>query len=535
MSFLSKTCDNWTGRVHKKKAARSMNSANAKMEEARRYQSMLDGDMRRQFEALQNSFSNLLNVRRSNITAMENIEREHGNLGNRIRHYEGRLSNLSQNIETSTREYQENISRHEGDVTNFQSSTGRLQNLINSFRNDAPELSRAIENYQNLPTEFLSSYEQTRQRREELEGVNGSEAGSEIENFNSGVEALKNQRRQLEQAIRSGYSELEGRRGNLSVRRSELIQQISAHRRDQNRLLDRSSRYQMMRDNLEHIITNHRYEKSMYDQELARARGLGEQYESYRRNFENSNTELENLRTNAENHSRQAADIESKMQAALSEAGQHANWARGHAKKAERSSMIRMIGGALLGTLIPGIGTVIGAGLGGAVAHAASNWARLNKRLPELSSGNFTGGNFNYDNFANRNLSLNNASHLGRNAPISSGMLGNVPSVNIPELGGWQQVEHFNMPQLPDLHQLPRLEQALGRLTETGELNRLTLGLPQMTSRSGRKYNFAVLYKPEYLKKLKKVMKKASSVGSIYRRNMNSRSQNMQNQGLVAV
>jgi len=62
---------------------------------------------------------------------------------------------------------------------------------------------------------------------------------------------------------------------------------------------------------------------------------------------------------------------------------------------------------------------------------------------------------------------------------------------------------------MPDIHQLPTLETALGRLKDPQELNNLTLGLPKLSGRDGKQYNFAVLYDPMYMQKFKNTMKKA--------------------------
>ena len=88
--------------------------------------------------------------------------------------------------------------------------------------------------------------------------------------------------------------------------------------------------------------------------------------------------------------------------------------------------------------------------------------------------------------------------------PISSGGLGGTPKVNISELGNLKQsLEHFGMPTLPKLHDLPKLGEALGRIGKPEDLANLTLGLPVMTSKSGKQMNVSVLYNPLYLKKMK--------------------------------
>jgi hypothetical protein len=92
--------------------------------------------------------------------------------------------------------------------------------------------------------------------------------------------------------------------------------------------------------------------------------------------------------------------------------------------------------------------------------------------------------------------------------PISYGTLGNPRHVNIPQLGGLPlAVEHFNMPTIPEMTKLPKLNQALGRLVSAEDLNKLTLGLPSNTLKSGKQFNSAVYLNPDYLKQLKKITK----------------------------
>ena len=93
-------------------------------------------------------------------------------------------------------------------------------------------------------------------------------------------------------------------------------------------------------------------------------------------------------------------------------------------------------------------------------------------------------------------------------------MLGGNAKVNIPELGGWQSPKHFGIEQMPKPHEIPTLESALGKLKDPKDLNNLTLGLPKLSGRDGKQYNFAVLYDPMYMTKFKNVMKKAQRYSS---------------------
>jgi hypothetical protein len=178
-----------------------------------------------------------------------------------------------------------------------------------------------------------------------------------------------------------------------------------------------------------------------------------------------------------------------------------------------------LIGGTLLGGLIGFggnglMGGLTGTLLGGLGGHLANKISGLNKKFPAI---NVPDTNINTSRYEDLQTILagraEDGRKLGKNAPISSGMLGNIPKINIPELGGWQSPAHFGLDQLPEVHKLPTIESALGRLKDPKELNNLTLGLPKVTGRGGKEYNFAVLYDPMYITKFKSVMKKAQKYG----------------------
>jgi hypothetical protein len=103
---------------------------------------------------------------------------------------------------------------------------------------------------------------------------------------------------------------------------------------------------------------------------------------------------------------------------------------------------------------------------------------------------------------ATGNLGAADLSHIARYG------LGN-SKVAIPELGGLKQsLSHFDMPTLPKLKDLPQLNEALGKIVSIKDIEGLSLGLPSMTSASGRKYSSEVLYNSDFIKKLKKVSRR---------------------------
>jgi hypothetical protein len=107
-----------------------------------------------------------------------------------------------------------------------------------------------------------------------------------------------------------------------------------------------------------------------------------------------------------------------------------------------------ILGGIGLGILTGG-GSLIGMGLHsaalGGLGHLQNKIFGVGKALPKLSGGNFDIDTSRWQN-ANNFQGEFSARSLGKHAPISSGMLGNIPKINIPELGGLQSPQHFNMP-----------------------------------------------------------------------------------------
>jgi hypothetical protein len=64
------------------------------------------------------------------------------------------------------------------------------------------------------------------------------------------------------------------------------------------------------------------------------------------------------------------------------------------------------------------------------------------------------------------------------------------------------------MPTVPQLNDLPKLNEALGKIVSLKDIEGLMLGLPSLTSTSGKKYSTEVLYNPDFIKKLKKVSRR---------------------------
>jgi hypothetical protein len=101
-------------------------------------------------------------------------------------------------------------------------------------------------------------------------------------------------------------------------------------------------------------------------------------------------------------------------------------------------------------------------------------------------------GNFEKVNFANNHQYDGMSGNLEQMARYGRSGLEKMP---IAELGGLKQaVEHFNMRSVPRLNDLPKLSESLGKIVSLQDIEGLTLGLPNMTAASGKKYNYEVLY-----------------------------------------
>ena len=519
---LKKTYDDATGRTQRNKAQERIQWAQNSYNEAGRLKSEYSSHIEPQIKNIENAMQSAIHNRSDYGSQLSSFKNNAHYLENDIRHRERTLADIGRSLQSSVSEYEAGIARHKEEVARFNEQGTSLQSLVDVFKREAPELSKSIEEYQKLPQDFLNRFEEQKTRRRQLEGFSREERGGEIDEFESGVNELKQKRNELEKVIHEKYGSLSERHQNLSDRHKNLTSSLQEYKTKQDQLLSKGDTYNRKRGELERVIGDYKLEEDRYNQELNKAKQLKADYDLHAKKYSDNENYIGELLKNAMHYDNVTHDYQNRINAKLEEAGTFERWAAGHAKKAQNMAKFNMIGGALLGAISGGLGLygssigMMGGGLiGGGLGHLQNQITGLNKRLPSISVGDTHIDTDRYRNFQNAiSGGLGNASHLGKNAPISSGMLGNAPKVNIPELGGWQSPQHFGIEQMPDIHQLPTLETALGRLKDPQELNNLTLGLPKLSGRDGKQYNFAVLYDPMYMQKFKNTMKKAQRYGA---------------------
>jgi uncharacterized protein YeeX (DUF496 family) len=467
-------------------------------------------------------------------------------LAHNISHSERMLAQAGQNLQHKTAEYEANIARHQGEISEFNKKGASLQQLVDIFKTDAPELAHQIEEYKKMPQDFFERVEAQKAKKAQLAGFSRDEIGdAAFTDYEEGVKDLKIKRADLEEAITAKYQGLSEQHKALLGRRQDLMSKLGSYEKEQDKLLARSEHYNRERSHLENIISSYRSDEARHNTELDRARQLQSAYESRHRDYLANEANIEKLVKDATHYQGVSDQYRGSIEHQLSEAEKFERDAAFHAKKAKRDAMRFAIGTAAIGGLAGGFGLLgapgvaastgvpavagtglvgtlgisstlgaagLGAGLGGiaGLLHAKNTL----KKFPTLSVPDTHIDTEFYRNFQNAiSGGVGNATYLGQNAPISSGMLGNSPKINITALGGWQDPKHFGLQQMPKPHEMPSLDSALGRVKDPKELNDLTLGLPKSTSREGKSYNYGILLDPFFNKNFKKVMKKAARYG----------------------
>jgi len=167
---------------------------------------------------------------------------------------------------------------------------------------------------------------------------------------------------------------------------------------------------------------------------------------------------------------------------------------------------------------------------GGSGAAAASFGSSLLGSLgsglqyiaPAVGAAGFLGA-MNKAKLAGKLERVNLRENLGNYSNSLGGLTNRASSydkIGLPDLGGLKQsVSHFDMPTVPKVQDLPKLSESLGKVVNTRDVESLGLGLPQMTSASGRQYSSEILYDLDFLKKLKKVSR---TIGTPYLRGNNA-------------
>ncbi len=516
---LKKQYKRLTGEDQKEKAHERLRWAQNAYNEAGRLKNEYDSSITPQIKQLEEAFNSAIRSRANYDLKLSGQQLSARELENVIKSREQKLEHIGSDIGAKTSEYESALAHHKEEVTRFHEQGTSLQGLVDVFKKELPDLSKSIEEYQNLPQEFLTGFEQAKEKRSKLEGFSREERGKEIDEFEAGVNELKQKQSSLEKVIKEKYGSLSAKREDLLGKHTQLTSSLKEYKDRQDQLIAKENIYNRKRHELENIISGYREEENKYRVELEKAKKIKADYDLNVKAYTENENNISRLQKQAKEYQNITENYQNQINHQLSEAEKFEGWAKGHARKAGQIAGLNLIGGTLLGGLIGFggnglMGGLAGGMLGGLGGHLANKISGLNKKFPAI---NVPDTNINISRYEDLQTiltgGLEDGRRLGKNAPISSGMLGNIPKINIPELGGWQSPAHFGLDQLPEVHKLPTIESALGRLKDPKELNNLTLGLPKVTGRGGKEYNFAVLYDPMYITKFKSVMKKAQKYG----------------------
>lgn len=414
------------------------------------------------------------------------------NLSRQLQQSMGTLQSLEQ------QKYYHSLKGHElqSHVSNYQNTLGnlerqkeslnqesqKLQEAFNVFKNKAPTLESRISDIEKLPDIFQNFYDAISKQKDSLKGLTEEEAAIQIRKYQQDVENLKKQRADTENRIHQGIEIIGREHKGLTIDKTNLKSALKSYQLQQDRLLHESNNLNDAKNQLEKIIKNYKTEQDR----LTNAYSNQQNYVTGRQKH------LQDYITNAQNE--------------LNSLGHHLEWRAGKYKKAANITGIAQ--GLGLAALTFGAGSGLGAfgSQGGILSSIGSG---LKSIAPLIGIGHYMHtansgkdiGSYQPADLNSYNTSFPDLSQIARTG------LG-LPKVAIPELGGLKQsLEHFNMPIVPKLKDLPQLHEALGKIVSLQDIESLSLGLPQMTSASGKKYSNEVLYNPEFIKKLKKMSK----------------------------
>ncbi|WP_342257011.1 hypothetical protein [Rickettsia endosymbiont of Aspidapion aeneum] len=447
------------------------------------------------------------------------------NLSNQLYESAQRLQSIEQqkyqhgqssgHLHRQAEQYQRGLQNLEQQKASLGSEANELQAAFEAFKSKAPSLAGKISEMQKLPGNFQSMFESVLQQKDRLRGLTEEEAGGEINKYHASVDNLKKQREQAENNIRQQMDAITKEHTGLESEKANLENRLSSYSSQQNRLLQDTGNFNNARSTLENVIRNYQNEQQRLENE----------YNSHKSQTENLNSQLDNYSNSAQAH--------------LDNLGNAVGFRANKLKKASRLTGLTQ--GAALAALTFGAGMYLApAAVAGSATGAAATGAGATAGAA-ATSGSFgasmlgslgTGlqyaapllGIGHYMNMMNKGKSLGGLERATfergargyGNRPFSrqQDLFGNKTA--IPELGGLKQsLSHFNMPTIPKLQDLPQLGESLGKIASLGDIESLSLGLPQMTSADGKKYSSEVLYDMNFLKKLKKVSR---SLGTPYLR-----------------
>lgn len=358
-------------------------------------------------------------------------------------------------------QYESNLANLEQRKSQAAGEAEHLKSVFEGFKSKLPAMEQRVSQVQNMPSEFQSLFDTVTRQKERLRGLSPEEAEGEIRKYREDVENLKKTREETEKKIRSAMTDITGQHQGLSTEKAALEQRLDSYKLKQEQLLQEGSSFAGQKNVLQQAIGNYNQEQQKlaadYAKQQADVRAQQEQLKNY------------------------IASSQQQLDALGSEVNSRAS------KYRRDTGYAGLAQGALLGGLTMGLGGGWPAALG------VGGMAYLGRTSTASRLGVVEG------------TTLGNGQSAQGGGSIGGFDLG-MPKQQIPELGSLKQaLSHFNMPSVPKLKDLPRLHEALGKIPSPQDIESLSLGLPSMTSASGKKYSAAVLYDPDFIKKLKKV------------------------------
>ena len=483
---------------------------------------------------------------RSRGEVLENVSRSLASEGSS-------LQGMGTKIKERAADYGSRYKNYLGDVGALSKKRESLQSELESFKQKAPALEQKIREYEGISQSFEDAYKQALQKKESLKGLTAEDVDvRQVKEFEENVENLRSRRVQAERDIKEQLNAITFEHEGLQSGKKRLQQGMQDYQRMELGLKYKGQELSGLRGAIQSEIgrlksleqehkgrvSRHEGDIMSYDKEgkrlveeekqymkereqyIEKQKRFAEEYNAKRSRAEGQAAHIRSLDARV---AQDRADVESRGRIYEKLSGEYREQAR----------MTNLFSGVLeagTGMLLGGLATGGLAKLGApaAIAQGAGGAIKLGGLIKGLSTATSIPKIANLSDFQGRGAETGLKAGLGtglgekylgktisytptsKYTPISSGYLGTEPKVNVPELGNLpQSLEHFGMPMLPKLSQLPKLHEALGKMVTEQDIKGLTLGLPRMTSGKGKTYTSAVLYDPSFLKKLKRVSRAA--------------------------
>ncbi|HJD64321.1 MAG TPA: hypothetical protein LFW13_04920 [Rickettsia endosymbiont of Sericostoma sp.] len=435
----------------------------------------------------QTTIDNLSREIQQSMRGLRSLEEQQYQSSNRSYAMENQLNQHASQYDSGLRSIEAQRAR-------LSSSAEELKQSFAALQQKAPALEARMREVEQLPGVFQNLYDRVAQQKDSLRGLTEEEAGSTIAKHQQDVESLKKQRQVIEEKIRYSMNDITREHKNISMEKAELKRQLGNYQASQDRLLQDTSNFDQARHQLISYI-------EQYKQQQNREEQIANDYANQQKHTQGLQDKLKSYSLSAQR------DID-----------YHAHDLKWRAGKYETSAgNTGLVQGLGIAALTFGAGIGLGA-LGGGSSIFSSIAGGIGSGLQTLAPFAGIAHYFKTANIANKlgeiervNLANNHqydgmSGNLEQMARYGRSGLEKMP---IAELGGLKQaVEHFNMRSVPRLNDLPKLSESLGKIVSLQDIEGLTLGLPNMTAASGKKYNYEVLYDNDFIKKLKKVSKK---------------------------